>query len=155
MKLPALLIALSTLCLCSCDTHSKENNLILDVRKVINKAPHEVEIIMGKPDTTYIERIVGRGVFVQRYAKSDIEIQYWDNRSTDIIVHRPHGLPFNQNALKGFNLPYKKKHPSQYAKGAYMRWYNFDEFETIGLYNVQKDNAGRIQNFSVYFKAKS
>jgi hypothetical protein len=131
-----------------------ETDIILDVRSVINKRPEEVIKILGEPDTTYTEMILGKSLFCQRYAKHNIEIQYPESLSTDIVIYGPHELPFTQSALKAFDIHYQKKHPSQYEKDVLMRWYDFDEFETISFYNVQKDSSGQINNYNIFFKAR-
>jgi hypothetical protein len=51
-------------------------------------------------------------------------------------------------------LPFQKQHPSQYEKETLMRWYDFENFQAISFYNVQKDSAGRISNYTIFFKAK-
>jgi hypothetical protein len=132
--------------------HSSE--VLLDVPSVINKTPVEVVELLGEPDTTYIETILGRKLFCQRYDKHNIEIQFPDSLSTEIVVYGPHGLPFTQSALKAFNIPHQKAHPSQHEKNRLMRWYDYKEFEAISFYNVQEDAAGAIENFSIFFKAK-
>lgn len=145
-----LVILLITSC-----AQKDETNIILDVRSIINKSPEEVVEILGEPDTTYTERILGKALFCQRYTKHNIEIQYPESLSTDIVIYGPHELPFTQSALKAFNIKYQKKHPSQYEKDVLMRWYDFDEFEAISFYNVRKDSLGQINNYSIFFKART
>jgi hypothetical protein len=149
-----LQILFTALVLFSACSSKEESGVILDVRAVMNKKPSEVIEILGPPDSTYTEKILGHEIFCQRYREHNIEIQYPDSVSTDIVVYGPHGLPFNQTALKAFKLPYQKRHPSQHMKESLMRWYDFDEFEAISMYNVDKDTTGAIRNFNIYFKAK-
>jgi hypothetical protein len=144
-----LLVALVSSC-----TSAPGDNVLLDVRRITNKTPQEVESVLGAPDTTYTLRVLGKQIFCQKYLKNNVEIQYPDSVSSDIVVYGPHGLPFNQTSLKAFNLPHAAKHPSQYIRGTLMRWYDFGEFEAISFYNVQKDSVGNPGNFNVYFKAK-
>lgn len=131
-----------------------ESTVLIDVQSVVNKTPAEVIATLGQPDSTYTERIAGKPLFCQLYRKHNIEIQYPDSLSTDIVIYGPHGLPFSQSALKAFKIAYQKKHPSQYERDILMRWYDFDDFEAISFYNVQKDREGQIENFYIYFKAK-
>jgi hypothetical protein len=147
------IVLLISVLLISC-IDQKKADLILDVRTIINKRPQEVIKILGEPDTTYTEKILGKQIFCQRYKKHNIEIQYPYSLSTDIVIYGPHGLSFTQSALKAFNLPYQKQHPSQYEKDVLMRWYDFDEFAAISFFNVQKDSIGRIDNFNIFFKVK-
>ncbi len=152
MKTFLSLILLSLLV--SCGGKEEPNDLLLNVRGVINKTPAEVEAELGAPDSTYILRVVNQEIFCQRYSEYNIEIQYPAGRSTDVVIYGPHGLPFTQSALKAFGLDYSKQHPSQVEKDAVMRWYNFDEFLAISFYNVRKDiDTGRI-NYTIYFKSK-
>ena len=136
---------------CSEDRSSK---VLLDVPSVISKTPVQVMELLGKPDTTYTETIMGKKLYCQRYHNHNIEIQYPDSLSTEIIVYGPHDLPFTQSALKAFNIPLQEAHPSQHEKNRLMRWYDLNEFETISFYNVQEDSAGAVKNFNVFFKAK-
>jgi hypothetical protein len=129
--------------------------IILDIRNVVNKTPEQVVEILGEPDTTYTERILGKEIYCQKYYRNNIEIQYPESLSTDVVVYGPHGLPFTQSGLKAFDLSYQKQHPSQYEKETLMRWYDFENFEAISFYDVQKDSVGRIKNYTIFFKAKS
>lgn len=152
MKIRILSLALSSvLLLAAC---GKDEKLILDVRSVINKSPEEVVSILGEPDTTYTEKIPGKEIFCQRYREHNIEIQYPESLSTDIVVYGPHNLAFTQSALEAFNIRYQEQHPSQYERDAVMRWYDFKEFAAISFYNVQKNPEGVITNYTIYFKAK-
>jgi hypothetical protein len=153
MKILNILFAVFVLFLLGgCD--KKASGLVLDVRSVINKTPSQVADVLGEPDTTYVERILGKQIFCQRYRTHNIEIQYPEELSTDIVIYGPHDLPFTQEALKAFSLPHSKYHPKQFERDALLRWYDFDEFQTISFYNVEKDSAGKIRNFSVFFKTK-
>lgn len=139
----------------SCKEKRQDPALLLDIRSIVNRTPTQVISILGEPDTTYTERIAGKAFYCQRYWKHNVEIQYPDSLSTDIVIYGPHGLPFAQSALKAFNIEYQTKHPSQYEKDILMRWYNFDEFEAISFYNVEKDSQGRILNYNIFFKSKN
>ena len=131
---------------------NSERGVILDVSSVVNKTPEEVIRILGTPDTTYTERILGKTIFCQRYVAHNIEIQYPESLSTDIVIYGPHGLPFTQSALKAFNI--RQQHPAQYERDAVMRWYDLDKFAAVSFYNVVKGSDGGIDNFTIYFKAK-
>lgn len=132
----------------------EQKDYILDVRAVINKRPAEVVRILGEPDTTYTERILGQEIFCQRYQKHNIEIQYPNTLSTDIVIYGPHGLPFTQSALAAFNIDYHKQHPSQMEKDRLLRWYDFGEFAAISFYNTRRDSTGRVTDYTIFFKAK-
>src|SRR5687768_12497910 len=137
-----------------CDQRS-EKELILDVTAVVNKKPAEVEEIVGKPDSIYTLRILGKPIFCQLYKRYNIEIQYPEARATDIVIYGPHGLSFNQTALKALNLDYKTNHPDEYIKGQLIRWFDVAEFSTISFYNPQIDSSGNISNFTIFLKAKA
>jgi hypothetical protein len=136
-------------------SEARSSEVLLDVPSVMNKTPEQVADVLGKPDTVYTETIHGKKLFCQRYHKHNIEIQYPDSLSTGIVVYGPHDLPFSQSALKAFNIRHQKAHPSQHEKNKVMRWYEFNEFETISFYNVQEDSAGAVKNFSIFFMAKN
>lgn len=133
---------------------NKKSQFILDVKSIVNKAPSETEYLLGKPDSTYTIRILGRPIYCQRYAKNNIEIQYPENQATDIVIYGPHGLAFNQSALKAFNIDYKTNHPDEYMKDRLIRWLDVDEFSTITFYDPELDSAGNIKSFTIFFKAK-
>jgi hypothetical protein len=95
-SLVGLLVALSILCACS---SGDDSGKVLDIRNVVNKTPEQVAELLGEPDTTYTERILGKEIFCQRYYRNNIEIQYPESLSTDVVVYGPHGLPFTQSAL--------------------------------------------------------
>lgn len=127
---------------------------MLDVKAIVNKGPSEVERIIGKPDSVYTIQMMGKAIFCQLYKKHNVEIQYPESLATDIIVHGPHHLPFDQTALSAFNLDYRIQHPSDYRKGSYIRWSDFEEFSSISFYNPKKDSLNNITDFNVFFKAK-
>lgn len=139
--------------LLSCSKPKKEN-VILDVKEIVNKTPTQTVSIMGAPDSTYTIRILGKPIFCQMYQEHHIEIQYPEMQATDIVVYDPHDLPFNQSALKAFNIDYKTFHPKEYIKDRLIRWFDVEEFSTISFYNPQVDSAGNITNFTIFFKAK-
>lgn len=139
----------------SCQTSTNQNDeLILDVTQVANKTANQVTKILGEPDSTYTIQILGNPIFCQLYQPHNIEIQYHGSLATDIVVYGPHGLPFNQLALKSFNLDYKT-HPDEFMKDRLMRWNSIDGFSAISFYNPTKDSLGNITSFNIFFKAKS
>lgn len=129
-------------------------NVIIDVKSIVNKGPAEVETVLGKPDSVYTLQIMGRSILCHLYRDPDIEIQYPESVATDIVVYGPHDLPFDQTALSAFNLDYRKQHPSDYRKGAFIRWSDFDKFAAISFYNPRKDSLNRITHFDIFFRAK-
>ena len=132
-----------------------DQNIILDVKTIVNKDPDEVEEILGKPDSTYTSHMMGKSVFCQLYKNvQTIEIQYPGSRATDIVVYGTSGLPFDQTALSAFNLDYGKQHPSDYRKGRLIRWSDFGQFSSISFYNTRQDNGHNIIAFDIFFKAK-
>ena len=133
---------------------SREENIILDVKTIVNKTATETESIIGTPDSTYTLRILGKPIFCQMYQKYHIEIQYPDNLATDIVVYGAHDLPFNQTALKAFNIDYKVHHPKEYIKDRLIRWFDVEDFSTISFYNPRIDSAGNVSNFNIFFKAR-
>ncbi len=143
-------------CLCafSClpDTNGR---YYVDLKRIVNKRPQEVEAVMGMPDSTYWRVLMGRPVFCQLYRDEYLEIQYPGRTATDIVVSGPHGLPFDQKALGAFGLNYHQQHPSDYRKNGYIRWVDFEAFSSISFYNTRLDTAGRVQTFDVFFKAKA
>jgi|SRR5690606_16714883 hypothetical protein len=149
-------LACTLICIiASCQTSTKQNDeLILDVTQVANKTANQVTKILGEPDSTYTIRILGNPIFCQLYQPHNIEIQYHGSLATDIVVYGPHGLPFNQLALKSFNLDYKT-HPNEFMKDRLMRWNSIDDFSAVSFYNPTKDSLGNITSFNIFFKAKS
>ena len=155
MKIRIFLLLFVALILLTGCNNGRDPKLILDVASVINKTPDEVIAVLGEPDTTYIEKVVGKEIFCQRFGRHNIEIQYPELLSTDIVIYGPHDLPFTQVALKAFNVEYHQQHPSHFEHDAVMRWYDLNEFEAISFYNVKKDATGDIDNFYIYFKSKT
>lgn len=137
-----------------CCKTREDGTIIMDVRSIVNKSPNETESILGKPDSTYTIRILGKPILCHLYEKHHIEIQFHENLATDIVVYGPHNLSFNQTALRAFNIDYKTHHPDEYVKDRLIRWFDVDELSTISLYNPQFDSAGNISNFNIFFKAK-
>jgi hypothetical protein len=136
----------------SCSQRSDENSsLILDVKKIASKTANEVEHILGEPDSSYDLQIMGRKIYCQFYNTNKIEIQYPNSLATEIIVYETKGLTFNQSTLSQFGLDYKI-HPNEYLKDRLIRWNNIEPFSSISFYNVEKDSAGNIANFNIFFK---
>lgn len=145
-------ILLVQLLLVSCSL--KDQDVILDVKKIIYKTPEEVVTMLGNPDSTYTIRILNKVIFCQWYEENGIEIQYHDSGlSTDILVKGPHGLSFDPSALKAFNLDIHVP-PSQFMEKELIRWYNMDEFAGISFYRVQWDEQKNVKNYTIFFKAK-
>lgn len=135
-------------------TSKRDVSVILDIKEVVNKRPMEVEEILGKPDSTYTIRMLGKSIFCQLYKKNNIEIQYHDSGlATDIVIYGPHSLPFDQSALKAFNLDIDIP-PSQYMEKELLRWYDVDKFAGISFYHVEKDSFKNVKNYYIFFKAK-
>ena len=150
------IVLLAWLCFLSVSCKQDEHqNIILDVKAIVNKDPGEVEEILGKPDSTYTLQMMGKSVFCQLYKDTQtVEIQYSKSRATDIVVYETNGLPFDQTALSAFNLNYGKQHPSDYRKGSFMRWSDFEEFSSISFYNAKQDSTNNVMAFDIFFKAK-
>ena len=135
----------------ACDNRSED--YILDVKEILNKTPHQVEQILGKPDSTYTIKVFTKEYFAQRYFESNVEIQYPEGTSTDIVVYGPHGLPFDVSSTKAFNLEIQKS-PDQYRENQLIRWYDIDEFASVTFYHPEFDSAGKVTNFHIFFKAR-
>ena len=148
--LPTSLLALLIAC-----TDVERDDIVIDVKVIVNKDPVQVEEILGKPDSSYTLQMMGRAILCQLYKDKAVEIQYPELRASDIVVHESRGLPFDQTALSAFNLDYRKQHPSDYRKGSLIRWTDFEGFSAISFYNARKDSRHNITNFSIFFKAKN
>lgn len=133
-------------------TPDPEKEHIVDIKKILNKTPGQVEQILGEADTSYMISIANKKYFAQKYFKSNTEIQYPEGTATDIVVYGPHDLPFDATALKAFNL-HVEESPSQYREKQLIRWYDHNEFAFITLYHPEFDSAGNIRNFYIFFKA--
>lgn len=140
----------------SCGHFEKQESggILIDVRAIVNKDPAQVEAIIGTPDSTYTLHVLGKPIFCQLYKAMNMEIQYQGPVAADIIVKGADGLPFDQTALSAFNLDYRKQHPSDYKKGNFIRWSDFEEFSAISFYNPKKDSLNNISGFDIFFKAK-
>lgn len=151
IALPLLLV----FSILSCrDQGAANDSVILDVKRIVNKSPEEVEEILGEPDSAYTITVMGKRIFCQAYAGNSIEIQYPDRRARDILVTDQTRLAFDQTALSAFGLDYKKQHPSDYKKGSFIRWSNFDDFSAISLYATEKDSLNRVTAFNIFFKSR-
>lgn len=149
------LIGLLGLIVAACGTEKRQDEkILLDVKAIVNKSPAQVEEILGEADSVYTFRIMGKEVFCQLYKDDNVEIQYPDSVATDILVKDAHQLPFDQTALSAFGLDYRK-HPSDYKKGSFIRWSDFEEFSAISFYNTKKDCLDRITGFSIFFKSRN
>lgn len=142
--------------LSSCQPAERQDNgpVLLDVMAIANKKPAQVEAIIGEPDSVYTLHVLGRPIFCQLYKAHNIEIQYPESVATDIVVKDARGLPFDQTALSAFNLDYRRQHPSDYKKGNFIRWSDFEAFSAISFYNPTRDSANAISGFDIFFKVK-
>lgn len=145
----------SVLISCGPSERQEKERVLLDVRAIVNKDPAQVEAIIGAPDSIYTLHILGKPIFCQLYKAHNIEIQYPGPGATDIVVKGAHGLPFDQTALSAFNLDYPKQHPSDYKKGNFIRWSDFEAFSAISFYNPTKDSLNNISGFDIFFKARN
>jgi hypothetical protein len=137
-----------------CRDQSREE-VVLDVRAIANRSSSEVVAILGKPDSVYTLRMMGKVIFCQLYKDHHVEIQYAESLASDIIVYGQECLPFDQTALSFFKLDYREQHPADYRKGSFIRWDDFREFSAISFYNPSKDSLGNIRAFDIFFKVKA
>jgi hypothetical protein len=133
---------------------SDDKKILFPVTDIVLKSPQLVEERLGKPDSAYTIRIMGKPIYCQRYDQFNVEVQFMGGQASDIVMYGPHGLPFDQTALKALGIA-EKIHPADYKKGRYIRWTDTKEFSAISFYNPEFDSLGRIINFSVFLKAKS
>ena len=145
MKGPKILLL--AVCFVAC-----KEQVVLDVPRILNKTPIQVEEILGTPDSTYTIQVMGKKAFTQFYKNNHIEIQYPKQTATDIIIKGPHGLPFSGEALKALNIEVTTP-PSQFMEKELIRWYDVGKYSAISFYQVQWDSLQNVQNFSIYIKA--
>ena len=154
LKLGRLFIISLPLLILACCTEDRSAEIIFDVSAIANKAPEDVVSMLGKPDSVYVLRVMGKAIPCQYYKALNLEIQYSGSRATDIVVYGAGDLPFDQTALSAFNLDYQKHHPSDYRRGSFIRWTEFDEFSTISFYNTKKDTLNNIATYDIFFKVR-
>jgi hypothetical protein len=147
-----ILSFITLLAFASCDTDSRK----FDVREITHKLPEEVEAIMGKPDTSYFHTVVTKRFFAQEYhqvnGKFDLEIQYIDGRSDDIIVtNLSDDHPFNPEVLSLFGLPVAT--PTETFENGYFKWKDFEGYHIINAYSTHLDDSGRVDEYKVFFKS--
>lgn len=139
----------------TCCTADRPSEIIFDVAAIANKAPDEISSMLGKPDSVYVLRVMGKSIPCQYYKRYNLEIQYSGSRATDIVVYGARDLPFNQTALSAFNLDYRKHHPSDYRRERFIRWTGFEEFSAITFYSPKKDSMNNIASYDIFFKTRS
>lgn len=147
------IICLPLLILAGC-TEDRPAQIIFDVSAIANKSPKEVVSMLGKPDSVYVLRVLGKPIPCQYYKAYNLEVQYSGSKATDIVVYGARNLPFDQTALSAFNLDYRKHHPSDYRRESFIRWTGFDEFSAITFYSLKKDSMNNIASYDIFFKTR-
>lgn len=147
------IICLPLLILAGCAA-DKSTEIIFDVGAIANKAPEDVVSILGNPDSVYVLRVLGKPIPCQYYKAHNLEIQYSDSGATDIVVYGARNLPFDQTALSAFNLDYRKHHPSDYRRGSFIRWTDFDQFSAITFYSPKKDSMNHVASYDIFFRTR-
>lgn len=126
---------------------------ILDVEKIADKTPQQVEAILGKPDSSFTQMIVTKPIFTQIYEDEfRIEIMYPDGLSTDIVVFDVFPkVPFEAETIRKFGL--KEIPPSHVLRNSYIKWKNYPGYKTINFFATDLDTAGRVEQFRLFFKS--
>lgn len=148
------IICLPLLILAGCAA-DKSAEIIFDASAIANKAPEDVVSILGNPDSVYVLRVLGKPIPCQYYKVYNLEIQYSDSGATDIVVYGARNLPFDQTALSAFNLDYRKHHPSDYRRGSFIRWTDFDQFSAITFYSPKKDSMNNVTSYDIFFRTRA
>lgn len=137
---------------CGCaKSEIKEKDIILDIPNLIEKSPTEVVTILGEPDTVYYEQVLRKKFLVQRYRKHDIEIQYLNGKSNDIVINDPLPIEFKMESLNLLGI--KPALPTEYREKEILKWKNYSGLKTINFYKVRTNSAGNIISFKIFFKA--
>lgn len=134
-------------------TRSNQESYSLDVRRLANKRPQEVEKLLGNPDSSYTFHMMGKPVFCQVYRDRYLVVQYPGMLSTDFVISGPHGLPFDHSALQAFDVDYRQHHLSDYRQNSYLRWSDIEGFSAISFYNARLDSQGKVIGFDIFLKA--
>lgn len=131
-------------------TSSDDSQMILDVPNLVQKLPEEVVGVLGEPDTVYYDQVFNKKFLVQRYKEHDLEIQYLNGKSNDIILNDASLIEFKQESLNRFGI--KPAIPTVFRDKEMIKWKNHSGLKTINFYNVKLDSVGNIINFTIFFK---
>lgn len=152
MTVRILLSVLILFAFIRCTTESAE----FDVREITHKLPEEVEVVMGKPDSAYFQTVVTKKFYTHQYhqidGKFDVEIQYINGRSDDIIITDiVDDHPYDTKVLSLFGLP--DIAPSETFENGYFKWRDFEGYHVINMYATHLDEAGVVDDYKIFFKA--
>lgn len=133
---------------------SKQKDVFLNVTQFKGQNPDGVVKILGKPDTAFNKRILGKPYYIQLYQSYDsCQFRYQHNKLEGIIIHKPRSIAFSPNSIESFGLDYKK--PTLLDTASTIMWKNYEGFKAINFYKVgTKARNPNGTTFKAYFNFK-
>ncbi|MBV6644999.1 MAG: hypothetical protein KI790_06100 [Cyclobacteriaceae bacterium] len=145
-----LSVLFTGLILLACE-NSSQSSRYFDVPDLQGKTAAQVTRILGEPDTTYQERLLGIPHFMQRYvSKNDAEIRYKDGKLESIVIHKPYELPWQPEVISKYGFAYRR--PNRYDTAAIFNWKDYEGFDNVSMYRVREKKPDDLAfTFKIYF----
>lgn len=134
----------------SCD--SNRQNLVIDIPKIINKSPEEVKKALGEPDSSILQPIFNKKVLTFYYTANVVEIRFFENIASEIIVRKTDNIPFDENSLKLFGV--SPQTPTEKKENLLITWNTYPEFKTVSFYTKYRNPDGSPKIYEIFFKGK-
>ena len=146
-------VAFTLSTLAACNPVAK-NDLIIDIKSIVNKNPEQVTEMLGKPDTSYSKMIFGKRFFIQQYEKlNKAEIRFLNDVSHEVIINNTRGLDFDPSSLKKFG--FEEKAPSSFDTTAFYVWKNLNDIQLANMYLIGTSRTDSAKhNFKIYFRLR-
>ncbi|HYF67867.1 MAG TPA: hypothetical protein VD884_07020 [Ohtaekwangia sp.] len=131
-----------------------KNDVIIDIKSIVNKNPEQVIEMLGNPDSSYNKIIFGKAYFIQQYEKlNEAEIRFLNNVAHEVIINRTHGIDFNPTSLNKFG--FEEKAPSSFDTTAFYAWKNLDDIQIANMYLIgTRKTDSTKHNFKIYFRLR-
>lgn len=150
MKNIAKLLLLLFLTISCTDTKNRyklsEENLIINLKKIVGKTPDEIESILGKPEK--IEKVSPNNTPCKEsscnknfYKEGTLEIVFINNKADWITINNLRLYGFDEGILNFLGL--STKQPSNKNQN-FIRWQNLENIKEINVYNNGNNNIDYI-----------
>ena len=144
------LVSFIWLAIGSCN--STRENLIVDIPSIIDKSPGEVKKVLGEPDSSYMQPILNKKVLTFFYTANVVEIRFFKNVASEIIVRQTKDIPFEENSLELFGVT--PQTPTEKKENLLITWNDYPNFKTVSFYTKYRNTDGTPQIFEIFFKGK-
>lgn len=129
-----------------------EDNVILDIKNLVNKTEYDVQEALGEPDTTYTYRFLNKRYRVNKFWTNTLEVRFLNGITAEVILTSPSDIPFEPSSIEKFGLP--KAAPSYMDTTATIQWKSMDGIRAINFYKIGNKNPDGKLNFQVYFNLR-